>query len=303
MGRYHARVVTESPRADLAVVVDADLRRAQDVAGRSGAGAVTQWRDATNCDLAIVASPTETHVDIALELLAAGMSVLVEKPLAPDLAGAQRLVEAGERSEGALMCGFVERFNPAFVTATELLVQNPIHIVAIRHSPAAPRIRTSVVQDLLIHDVDLVLQLAGPGDVVEEVSGHLSDPMGRGVMDVADCVLHFRSGLIATLSASRTSHRKLRDLQVNDGEQLIAIDLLRHNVDVYRHVRHELVGATASYREETVHDIPFVRRPGEPLALQFEHFVDLAAGARDRAAELERLLPAHEVTGRLGSGC
>ena len=303
MGRYHARVVGESPRADLAVVIDADLRRAQDVAGSVGARAETDWSAATGCDVAIVASPTETHTEIALELLSRGLSVLVEKPLAPELDDAKRLVDAGHAAAGALMCGFVERFNPAFVTAAQLLVQNPIHIVVIRHSPAAPRIRTSVVQDLLIHDVDLVLQLAGHGDRVEEVSGQLSDPQQRGVMDVADCVLRFRSGLIATLSASRSSHRKLRDLQVNDGEQLIDIDLLRQNVDVYRHVRHELVGATASYREETVHDIPFVRRPGEPLALQFDHFLALAEGTADRQAELARLLPAHEVTSRLDGHC
>jgi predicted dehydrogenase len=285
--------------ARLGVVIDADRHRARELARRLDAPFTTDCSAAADHDAAIVASPTETHVDIGVDLLKRGISVLVEKPLAPHLDGAEQLVDAARVAEGALMCGFVERFNPAFIAATGLLTQNPIHIVAVRHSPAAPRIRTSVVHDLLIHDIDLVLQLAAPGDEVVEVSGHVSDPLGRGVADIADCVLRFRSGLIATLSASRASHRKLRDLQINDAEHLIDVDLLRQNVDVYRHVRHELVGSNASYREETVHDIPFVRRPGEPLALQFDHFVALMSGAADRGAELDRLLPAHEVTSRL----
>lgn len=300
MGQNHARVVAESTSARLGLVVDADQRRARDLADRYGAPHSTDWLAAIEHDAAIVAAPTEAHPEIGVALLEQGLSVLVEKPLAARLEGAERLVSAGKSAQGALMCGFVERFNPAFIAATGLLTQRPIHIVAVRHSPAAPRIRTSVVQDLLIHDIDLVLQLAGDHDAVVDVAGHVSDPLGRGVADVADCVLRFRSGLIATVSASRASHRKIRDLQVNDGERLISVDLLRQNVDVYRHVRHELVGSGGSYREETVHDIPFVRRPGEPLALQFEHFLGLAAGTRDRAAELDRLMPAHEVTSRLG---
>jgi predicted dehydrogenase len=298
MGRNHARVVHESSSAHLAHVIDRDWRRAQEISAAFGGQTGSDWRVATTCDAAIVATPTEFHVEIALELLDAGLSVLVEKPLAVDADDTVRLIQAGRESAGALMCGFVERFNPAFVAARNLLVHDAIHIVGIRHSPAAPRIRTSVVQDLLIHDIDLVIQLAAEGDKVEHVSAEISDPLGRGVADVADCVLRFSSGLIATLSASRSSHRKLRDVQINDGEQLIAVDLLRQNVDVYRHVRHELASG-ASYREETVHDIPFVRRPGEPLALQFEHFLGLMAGTRDRQRELDLLLPAHEVASRL----
>lgn len=303
MGQNHARVVHESASAQLGLVVDADRRRAKDLGTRLGVPYTTDWSAAADHDAVIVASPTETHVDIGVELLKRGRSVLVEKPLAPDLAGAEQLIDAGRTAEGALMCGFVERFNPALIAGAGLLSQQPIHIVAVRHSPAAPRIRTSVVHDLLIHDIDLVLQLAGEGDEVVEVTGQVSDPLGRGVADVADAVLRFRSGLIATVSASRASHRKIRDLMVNDGERLISIDLLRQNVDVYRHVRHELVGSNGSYREETVHDIPFVRRPGEPLALQFDHFLGLVDGSRDRGLELDRLMPSHEVTSRLQQRC
>lgn len=299
MGRNHARVVAESRNAELAVVIDNDRRRAQDLARQYSARAESDFAFAAGCDAAIVATPTESHFEIASALLAQGVPVLVEKPLTPRLEDARRLVDQSADADVVLMCGLVERFNPAFVTASGLLSQDPVHVVAVRHSPAAPRIATHVVHDLLIHDIDLVLQLAGPDDVVEEVVGHAGDPLRRGVADVADCVLRFRSGLIATLSASRASHRKLRDLMVNDSDQLISVDLLRQNVDVYRHVRHELVGQSSSYRQETIHDIPFVRRPGEPLALQFDHFLALIEGKADPDAERKRMLPAHEVASRL----
>lgn len=299
MGSNHARVVAESPHARLGLVIDPDRRRAADLANRYGATPEADWRAARSCDAVVVASPTETHEEVALDLLGHGVSTLVEKPLAPTLEGARRIVDAAASSKGALMCGFVERFNPAFLTAMGLATERPLHIVGIRHSPAAPRIRTSVVHDLLIHDIDLVLQLAGDGNPVVEVGSATSDPLDRGTADVADCVLRFESGLIATLSASRASHRKIRSLAISDSERLIEVDLLRQNVDVYKHVRHELVGS-GSYSAETVHDIPFVRRPGEPLTLQFEHFLRLVEDTRDRQVELDGLLPAHAVAAKLG---
>lgn len=299
MGRNHARVVAESSAAHLAVVYDTNEIRAKEISQEFGGRASADVKDLQRCDAVIVASPTETHAEIATALLEAGVPVLVEKPLAPTLDEAKRLVELAAGLDQVLMCGFVERFNPAFVATMTMTSGSPLHLTCTRHSPAAPRIQTHVVHDLLIHDIDLVLQLMGPDDSVVEVTGFTSDPLGRGVPDIADCMIRFRSGTIASLSASRATHRKVRHLAVNDGDQLIDVDLLRQNVDVYRHVRHELVGSTPSYRAETVHDIPFVRRPGEPLALQLEHFLRLLTGEADVEAERRRLLPAHEVASAL----
>ena len=84
---------------------------------------------------------------------------------------------------------------------------------------------------------------------------------------------------------------------------MIELDLLRQDISVYRHVRHEqLGGASTTYRAETVIDIPFVRHAGEPLALQFEHFLDLVEGRADAEVERCRVLPAHELASRIGFG-
>jgi predicted dehydrogenase len=117
-------------------------------------------------------------------------------------------------------------------------------------------------------------------------------------MEVADCLLQFPGGAIATLSASRASQRKVRTQLVSTPTALYDVDLLRQDLTVYRHRAHAQGvgdGQAAGYRAETVIDIPFVRHTGEPLALQFAHFLDLVSGRTDACAERNSILPAHEV--------
>jgi predicted dehydrogenase len=198
------------------------------------------------------------------------------------------------------MCGFVERFNPVLATALSVMEGPPVHVVAIRHSPPAERIISGVVSDMLIHDLDLAVQIAGDQEVADVVST-LWRPPGSATAEIADCTIRFAGGTVATLSASRVSQRKIRSLTIATATQLIELDLLRQDISVYRHVRHEqLGGASTTYRAETVIDIPFVRHAGEPLALQFEHFLDLVDGRADPEVERRRVLPAHDLADRIG---
>lgn len=298
MGSNHARVVAVSPTADLAAVVDYDGGRATRLAASTGAAASTALDAVFNCDAVIVACSTEYHAAIALELIERGIPVLVEKPLAAELHQAEAIVNASARCGVPLMCGFVERFNAAVTTASGMLTEQPVHAVSIRHSPPTPRIATSVVYDLLIHDVDLVVGFFR-GTNVEVVAGAAPVDLATGVAEVADCTLQFTGGPVATLSASRSSQRKIRSLMLATPTALIELDLLRQDVTVYRNVRQSQVGDTPGYRAETIVDIPFVRHRGEPLALQFEHFVRLMRGDADPAAERATLLAAHQVAATL----
>ncbi len=171
MGANHARVVAANPRVELAVVIDVDAERADAVAGPLGGAGSSDLAAAADCDAVVVAATTEAHLDIALPLLEGGVSCLVEKPLADDLTAVDQLIAASESSGAALMCGFVERFNPAVVGARSLLDGSPVHLLGIRHSPHNPRTRSSVIDDLLIHDIDLALDLLG-GSVVSVDGGH-----------------------------------------------------------------------------------------------------------------------------------
>ena len=294
MGANHARVVAASDRARLALVIDTDQQRAESLAGRYGADSACAFERATECDAVIIAATTERHVELAVPLIDAGVPLLVEKPLADDLQGASRLIEAAAAGEVPLMCGFVERFNPAVLAADGLLEGVPTHIVGLRHSPYNPSIRTSVIDDLLIHDVDLALRLMGSDDIVSAGGGVWSSP--EGLQEIADCTLSFRAGGVATLSTSRASQRKVRSLSISAPDALVEIDLLRHDVTVYRHRFAEILDRDGpSYRAETLMEIPFVRHVGEPLAVQFRHFLDLVSGEVDLVAERDTLLAPHRV--------
>ena len=299
MGSHHARLISESPRASLHVVVDHHLERAEPLARRAGAPASSDPRVALDADAVIVATPTETHLEYALPLLEADRPLLIEKPIAADLPSVRRLLKESEARDVPVTCGFVERFNPAIAAARSILEEPALHVNAVRHSPNTPRTTTSVVFDLLIHDIDLTF-LYVDDHQLDDFHAVTWTPEGVGVTEIADCALRFASGTIATLSSSRTSQRKIRSQSVATQSVLVEVDLLRATVSVYRNVRQEqITDRGTTYRAETIVDIPFVRHAGEPLALQLDHFLDLVEGKADPERERRSLLPAHEVAARI----
>jgi predicted dehydrogenase len=300
MGSHHARVISNSIRARLFSVIDQNIDRAAAVAGDIGCLATADLEVAARSDAVVVATPTESHLDVALALLELGRPLLIEKPLASDLMAVETILESSRKYDVPVMCGFVERFNPVLGTAVSLMEGPPVHVLAIRHSPPAERIISGVVSDMLIHDLDLAVQISGEQEVAD-ITSTLWRPPGSPIAEIADCTIRFAGGTVATLSASRVSQRKVRSVTIATESQLIELDLLRQDISVYRHVRHEqLGGASTTYRAETVMDIPFVRHAGEPLALQFEHFLDLVEGRADAEAERRRALPAHALASRIG---
>lgn len=308
MGLNHARVISQSGRVELTAVVDPDLRRAEAAAAFGDASISTSMDSAPLCDAAVIAAPTPAHEAIAVALLGAGIPVLVEKPITADRVSTDRVIAASINQDVPLMCGFVERFNPAITTAGELLDGDLLHLLALRHSPFTPSASSSVVWDLLIHDIDIALQLFDSSAPMR-VSSTTWAPEPDAEPEIAECLMTFASGGLATLSSSRAGQRKVRQLLLHTATSQIEVDLLRQDVTVYRHVRHEQVtGTPLQYRSETVVDIPFVRHAGEPLALQLHHFVDLVRGRVDADAERRRLVGPHTVAssvvdaaGRAGS--
>lgn len=290
MGANHARVIATHNSAYLGAVLDHDAQRADNLARGYGAKAVSSLEGLADCDGVVLASPTATHAEIATRLLDMGLPLLVEKPLASDLEQVQRMIRLSRDRGVPLTCGFVERFNPAIRQALSLLNGNPVHIVAIRHSPKPNRVMGSVVHDVAIHDVDLCLQLCGPD--IRSIKATGWGPTTNEV-EVVDTTIAFGSGTLATISASRWTQRKIRSASITTENQLVEIDMLRQTVTVYRHIEHQITGE--GYQAETVMDIPFVRHAGEPLALQLEHFIDLLRGENDVDAERDAALITHVV--------
>jgi predicted dehydrogenase len=270
MGTNHARVAAGMPEIDLVAVYDADSERSRNLAAAFGATAAADVADlARQVDAAVVATPTEFHAPIAHELLAAGVDVLVEKPIAPDVETAQRLVDAAEAGGRVLMVGHVERFNPA-VLELDSLIDGVIHVDARRISSYSPRIRDDVVIDLMIHDLDLVTMIAGGGPA--EVMSVQRAPRSASA-DIASALIAFESGMTASLTASRVGQNKIRQIDLTQAENYVVLDLLRQDVTVQRVEQSEFSDDHGRrYRQFGVVEVPFLEHRGEPLALELRHF-------------------------------
>jgi predicted dehydrogenase len=300
MGALHARVVSQSQDAELVCVIDPDRDAGEALAERWRSNWLPDLETFRGIDAVIVASPTDAHIEWSERAIDADKPVLVEKPISDDLAKTEALLARAGARGLPITCGLLERFNAAVCTALEI-VEAPVLVSAVRQSHHLARIRTGVAYDLLIHDVDLVLRMAGR--MPDSLSAHFgfAHPASvPGAEDIAEATLRFDGGLLARLSVNRISQRKVRTLVVNELDRLVEVDLVRQDVTVYRHVDTDwLDDSGTGIRQQTVIDIPVVQNAREPLAGQLDHFIALATGQADAATELETLLPPHAVVAQV----
>jgi predicted dehydrogenase len=299
MGSHHARVISQSNRAELTLLVDPREDVGSRVAERFGARWAPELPGLHEIDAVVVAAATEAHFDLAMRILGEGRPLLIEKPVADNLLRTQEILALAGSQDLPFMCGLLERYNPAVLTA-RTLIDAPSHVTATRHSPYAPRIRTGVAWDLLVHDVDLAINIIGTAP--SEVDAHLGffNPRSLpGAEDVAETILHFENGSIAHVSASRVGQRKIRQLSVYEPDRLIEIDLLRRDVTIYHHVSENSVDEGRGYRQQTVIEIPELVSSQEPLTTQFERFMDVIDGVVDASAERATIMPSHRVIDRV----
>ncbi|MGW5672716.1 Gfo/Idh/MocA family protein [Micromonospora sp. NPDC003776] len=304
MGSLHARVIAQSERAELATVVEPRRSVGQQVAERYGAAWAPDLANLSDVDAVVIAAPTEIHHGLADQVLNADTPLLIEKPVCGSLAETEEIVALSEKRGVPLLCGLLERFNPAVRTALAL-VDRPVHLTATRHSPYAPRIRTGVAWDLLIHDVDLAIQaFRGQEPVtVHGTMGYFHPDSVSGAEDVAETVLSFGDGALANVSASRIGQRKVRTLVISEVDRLIEADLIRKDVTIYRHVSSDAATPDGrGYRQQSIIEVPELITNREPLAAQLDHFLDILAGTADADEERRRILPAHRAVGALFAG-
>ncbi|GAA3861243.1 Gfo/Idh/MocA family oxidoreductase [Saccharothrix violaceirubra] len=299
MGSLHARVLSQSDRVDFALLVEQREEVGKEIADRYDAAYSPSIDDLAGIDAVVIAAATEAHYDIAKQVLALGKPLLVEKPLAATYAQSEELVRESQARGLPLVCGFLERFNPAILTARQF-VGDVVQINAMRHSPFVPRIKTGVAGDLLIHDVDLAIRFIG--DTPKAIKGSFGYFNEQSVEnrseDSADATMSFEKGALATISASRISQRKIRQISVLELDRLIEIDLLRRDITIYRHVADSPAADGVGYKQQTVIELPTILQSAEPLAAQLNHFLnllELGAGSDEVLAERTAILPAHRV--------
>jgi len=232
LGRVHARLIKEMPDVDLLAVVDPVAAARERVAAECHTQGHADHRAVIGrVDGAVIATPTRFHHRVALDFLAAGVPVLIEKPLTADLTEADAVIDRARRSETLVQVGHIERFNPALDAARPHCGQ-PKYIEAVRASGFTGRSTDiGVVLDLMIHDIDVVLSLATAP--LERVSALGLAVLGRRE-DVAQARLEFADGLVAQLSASRVSFSPApkRQMQIWSDRGFAAVDFGNRSVSV-----------------------------------------------------------------------
>ena len=259
-GKNHCRVIHESEGAELVAVVDIDATRAAEVASLYGGLPLTDYRElGGRVDAAVVAAPTSAHEQIGCFLVDAGIDVLVEKPLTPDVESADRLVRTAEKSGRVLQVGHLERFNPA-VSELERRVTLPLFFEIHRMNLFSPRsLDVDVVLDLMIHDVDIVLALTGtePAEIRAAGVSILSPKV-----DIANVRLEFSNGCVANLTASRISTERVRKLRLFQPDQYLSLDYTRQDLAIF-----SAGGGQIGFEQAPV-------TKAEPLKLQLEAFLE-----------------------------
>jgi len=225
LGKQHARVYSELGGARLVGVVDSDPEKAREVGVNLG---VPYYHELTpellsTVQAASVVTPTPTHFAVASKLIAQGVSVLVEKPMTSALADARELEKVAREQGVTLQVGHIERFNPVVLAALPH-IHDPIFIECDRIHPFSFRsVETSVVLDLMIHDIDIVLNL------VDSQAAHL-DAVGTRVLsgteDLASARITFENGCTAMFKASRVAIQKSRKMRIFSPNAYISLDYI-----------------------------------------------------------------------------
>ena len=212
MGRHHARIYAETPNVELAAVCDTVLARAERTASEVGTRAVTRASDLVGkVDAVSIAVPTVYHAEVARPFIDAGIGVLIEKPIAPDRQSARTMLEWARRRNSVLSVGHTERFNPVVLAMTRMNVA-PKFIETQRVSPFTFRSADiGVVFDMMIHDIDIVLNLVKSRRyTIHAVGVNVLGPHE----DVANARIMFDNGCVVNLTASRLALKTDRRIRV-----------------------------------------------------------------------------------------
>ncbi len=228
LGKEHARILAGFPEVELVGVADVNAEQAQAVARRVGTRAfVDYWPLLNLVDAACIAVPTSQHEAVACDFLRRGIPLLVEKPLAPDLAAADRLVVLARESSAPLQVGHIERYNPAFEALRQRAIR-PLLVRAHRVGPFTGRSGdVGVVLDLMIHDLDLLRVVVGAP--VRQIQATGVSVFGAHE-DVACARIEFANGCVAELLASRASAAPSRVMQVWAAEGFAELDFAQRRL-------------------------------------------------------------------------
>jgi predicted dehydrogenase len=289
IGSNHARIYGETPSIEFAGIYDVDSERANNVAKKTKApvakslGELADWIDAAS-----IATPTNTHYDIARLLLERGKHLLIEKPITDNTAHAGELAALALRNHLVLQVGHVERFNPV-LSALERFLTHPRFIEAHRLSPYPERSTDiGVVLDVMIHDLEIILHLVrSPVQNIDAVGV----PVLSRDEDIANARIRFENGCVANVTSSRISPERMRKIRVFQEDAYLSLDYQNQSGEIYRRVDGRITRDKVQIERE------------EPLKRQLISFIECAGtGEAPRVSGWEAtaaLELAVEITNRI----
>jgi predicted dehydrogenase len=294
MGKYHLNLYDEIAGIELMALCDADKANVEELAARCGVAAFTDYRDMLPLvDAVTIAAPTKYHYEIAKACLAAGKHVLVEKPITTNYDEARELFDIAAAKNLVLHIGHVERFNGA-VQELKNIVSSPRVFETRRVGPFNPNFKNdSIVLDLMIHDIDIVVNLA-PGRVMAAQA--MGAPVYTDLVDYASVNLYFDGGTTANIFVSRINQNKERFLKVVQDGALIVLDYTNQDINIIRQgqSQHIFGEKELKYKNEFTQERLFVYKEN-PLKMEIKHFVDCVEGKASRLFSVEHDLSSLKV--------
>ncbi|OLP17998.1 oxidoreductase [Leptolyngbya sp. 'hensonii'] len=294
MGQHHTRVLSLLKDVELIGVSDVNIERGLDTASKYRVRYFEDYRDLLrHVDAVCIAVPTRLHHSVGMTCLQAGIHVLIEKPIAASISEAESLVNAAAESGCILQVGHIERFNPAFQELIKVLkTEELLALEAHRMSPYSDRANdVSVVLDLMIHDIDLLLELAGGSVVKLTASG--SRASDSGYLDYVTATLGFSNGIVATLTSSKVTHRKIRRIAAHCKNSLTEANFLNSEILIHRQIT---ANCTTDYGHVLYRQDGLIERVStsniEPLHAELEHFVGCVRGGSQPSVGGEQALKA-----------
>jgi predicted dehydrogenase len=289
MGKYHLNIYDELQNVSMKGVCDVSQDVLNEMRSRFRYPAYTDFRELLpHVDAVTVAAPTKHHFDIVKECLEAGKHVLVEKPITTNLSEAEKLFEMAEKKNLVLHIGHVERFNGA-VQELKKIATDPYLIESRRVGPYNPNFaKDSIVLDLMIHDIDIIVNMVN-ADVVEiQASG---SKVYSELPDYASVNICFDGKTTAQIVVSRVTQKKDRMMSISQKDAYICLDYTNQDINIFRNAQsHHIFGnKELTYKNEYVLERLFVYKDN-PLKQEIRHFIDCINGTVNRVVTV-----AHEL--------
>ena len=294
MGQHHTRVLSRFKDVELVGISDVNVERGLDTAGKYRVRFFEDYQELLkHVDAVCVAVPTRLHHAVGMACLSAGVHVLIEKPIAASIAEAESLVNAAAETNCILQVGHIERFNPAFQELHKVLkTEELLALEARRMSPYSQRANdVSVVLDLMIHDIDLLLELAG--STVSTLTASGSRASNSGYLDYVTATLGFSNGIVATLTSSKVTHRKIRSITAHCKNSLTDADFLNNEILIHRQTTADCSTdyGQVLYRQDGLIEKVYTSNI-EPLHAELEHFINCVRGGEQPSVGGEQALKA-----------